>query len=136
MPRCPVKNETEFQTLFLKGARRCNATAFNFIGHERQKKGIPDIHIDHGIWQGWLEIKFDDNTYSKEQEKHIKDMKDRAYGMRLNSRLNIITIENHKEQILQTFASPSNKTLDSWRKVFIEIMLWLKERREQVSNGS
>ena len=55
------------------------AFTFKIHGHSMQRAGIPDLHIVHRRWAGYLELKVQDNKTSSVQKKVGNEIRDRNY---------------------------------------------------------
>lgn len=59
--------ENEFQKDVIKAVEAKCAYVINIHGHAWQKHGLPDLHIMHRNWTGWLELKCEDYEASTNQ---------------------------------------------------------------------
>jgi len=55
------------------------AWVFNIHGHGFQKRGVPDLHIVHRRWAGYLELKCQKNKVSQIQKVQGNRLRDRNY---------------------------------------------------------
>ena len=55
------------------------AWVFNIHGHGMQKSGVPDLHIVHRRWAGYLELKAEKNKPSQLQRRQGHLLRERHY---------------------------------------------------------
>jgi hypothetical protein len=114
--------ESYFQNKVKKQLEKDGAFIINLHGHGWQKKGLPDLEIIHRKWDGFLELKVENNKASVIQkaisEKIIK--RDRpCYVLRCITKLDVdgefvnfykfkYTIENFNGEIIIEFKDLKN----------------------------
>lgn len=72
--------EIKFTKTLCDGIVACNGVVIPYTASMRSRPGVPDRHIIHRYWWGWLEMKDDDGRLSQLQRSIIKQMNDRQPG--------------------------------------------------------
>jgi hypothetical protein len=99
-----MSGEARFQNSFVSWLRKRDALVFNFVGNAYQRD-IPDIHVSHIYWRGWLELKTDKRKLTDGQRRNILELRKRGENAECIRYVDgTLYLENVNGHVLYAFA--------------------------------
>lgn len=70
-----MKAERDLVKWFTKKVESIGGVVVKFHGGRFSRAGVPDVHVDHPRWAGWIEFKSADGTLTPLQTSMIKRLR-------------------------------------------------------------
>lgn len=70
--------ESKFRRKIVKELERHNAVVIPYVAHMRNRPGVPDCHVIHKWWSGWIEFKDVSTALRKDQQLVMREMNRRV----------------------------------------------------------